>query len=78
MIWQYSPKRAVRDGQTLTAQEHRTIDTIEGRSHHSGTKVVQLGSEDRWPNGRAASRIRRRVRRLPAEFGRNVLRERFE
>lgn len=44
-IWQYSRKRAVRDGQTLTAQEHRAIDIIEGRKPAKKSRFVTTSSQ---------------------------------
>ena len=44
-IWQYSRKRAVRDGQTLTAQEHRAIDIIEGRKPAKKARFVTTSGQ---------------------------------
>lgn len=45
MIWQYSRKRAVRDGQTLTAQEHRAIDIIKGRKPAKKARFVTTSGQ---------------------------------
>ncbi|MDF1489422.1 IS1634 family transposase [Tessaracoccus caeni] len=44
-IWQYSRKRAVRDGHTLTAQENRALDIIEGRSPVKKARFVKTSGQ---------------------------------
>lgn len=44
-IWQYSRKRAVRDGQTLTAQENRAIDIIEGHKPAKKARFVKTSGQ---------------------------------
>ena len=40
-VWQYSRKRAVRDGHTLTLQENRALDIIEGRRPAKKARFVK-------------------------------------
>lgn len=40
-VWQYSRKRAVRDGHTLTAQENRALDIVEGRRPAKKARFVK-------------------------------------
>lgn len=40
-VWQYSRKRAVRDGHTLTAQENRATDIVEGRRPAKKARFVK-------------------------------------
>lgn len=44
-IWQYSRKRAVRDGQTLTAQANRAIDIIKGRKPAKKARFVKTSGQ---------------------------------
>ena len=44
-IWQYSRKRAVRDGHTLTAQENRAVDIVEGRRPAKKARFVATGGQ---------------------------------
>ena len=44
-VWQYSRKRAVRDGQTLTAQENRAVDIIEGHKPAKKARFVKTSGQ---------------------------------
>ena len=45
-IWQYSRKRAVRDGHTLTAQANRAIDIIDGNKPAKKARFVKTEGQD--------------------------------
>lgn len=44
-VWQYSRKRAVRDGHTLTLQENRALDIIEGRRPAKKARFVKTSGQ---------------------------------
>lgn len=44
-VWQYSRKRAVRDGQTLTAQENRALDIVEGHKPAKKARFVKTSGQ---------------------------------
>lgn len=44
-VWQYSRKRAVRDGHTLTAQENRAIEIVEGARPAKKARFVKTGGQ---------------------------------
>lgn len=45
-IWQYSRKRAVRDGHTLTAQANRAVDIIDGLKPAKKARFVKTEGQD--------------------------------
>lgn len=44
-IWQYSRKRGVRDGHTLTAQANRALDVVEGRKPAKKARFVKTDGQ---------------------------------
>jgi hypothetical protein len=60
-VWQYSRKRAVRDGKTLTAQENRARAVIDGDKPVKATRFVKTTPGGRSLDEKALERARRLV-----------------
>ena len=57
-VWQYSRKRAVRDGHTLTLQENRATDIIEGRRPAKKARFVKTTGETATLDAASLARAR--------------------
>ena len=57
-VWQYSRKRAVRDGHTLTLQENRALDIIEGRRPAKKARFVKTTGQQATLDAASLARAR--------------------
>ncbi|HEY1441507.1 MAG TPA: IS1634 family transposase, partial [Mycobacterium sp.] len=60
-VWAYSTKRAVRDNKTLTAQENRAKEVIEGKKKAKATRFVKTAGGKRTLDEASLARARRLV-----------------
>ena len=58
-VWQYSRKRAVRDGHTLTLQENRALDIVEGRRPAKKARFVKTSGQKTTLDTASLERARR-------------------